>query len=462
MQSLKYILLSLMFVLPIGGCEKEAVMSDHGQIVSHDADKAEEKVCSAESDDDSEGEIVNVAEPAGDLRLGDVLTLTVMGNPELKVFSLETRSAEARQLQAGLWPNPELDIEIENVGGTGGLSGFEGAETTIQLSQLIEIGDKAGKRRKVASVEKELAGLEYQGKRLEVFAEAAKGFILVLKAQDKLELSGELLELSEKSFAAVEGRVNAGKDSPVEKIRAGVALSNIKILHRESERELEYARKGLAYFWGQDEPMFERAVGRLDSVVELPRSEELKERLKSTPEYEKWEAQIRRSKAALDLEKTNAISDVTFGAGVKRFNETDDNAFILGFSIPLPISDRNQGGKQEAIYNLAKSRHEQRAAWLKLQNEFDQTYLEFANSYEQATSLKNEVLPGAVEMFAAATRAYQEGKVDYLNVLDAQRTLFDVKHEYIESLAAYHIAKTEIERFIGSRGQIRNTSGSEE
>ena len=77
----------------------------------------------------------------------------------------------------------------------------------------------------------------------------------------------------------------------------------------------------------------------------------------------------------------------------ERFNETDDNAFVFGVSIPLPISDRNQGAKQEAVYNLAKSREEQKAAWLKLQNEFNQTYQEFANSYSQATSLKNEVLP---------------------------------------------------------------------
>ena len=67
---------------------------------------------------------------------------------------------------------------------------------------------------------------------------------------------------------------------------------------------------------------------------------------------------------------------------------------------------------------------------------------------------------GAKQLFI--TRAYQEGKVDYLNVLDAQRTLFDVKSEYIESLAAYHTAKTDIERFIGNQDEAINISESEE
>ena len=401
---------------------------------------------------------MNVIEPNDILTLGDALALTLIHNPELKVFSLETRAAQARELQAGLWPNPEIDVEMENVGGTGELSGFDAAETTIQLSQLIELGNKSQKRKKIASYEKELANLDYQNKRLEVFSGAAKAFILVLKAQKKLQLSSELLELSKKSYETVEKRVNAGKDSPVEKTRASIAFSNIKISHRQAQRTLEYARKHLAFFWEQDKPVFEQAVGNLDSVEQLPALEDLTNQLKLAPEYARWEAEIKKSQAVLDLEKANGVGDITIGAGFRRFNETDDNAVVFGISIPLPLSDRNQGAKQAAVYNLAKSRQEQKTAWLKLQNEFNETYQEFANSYIQAISLKNEVLPSAVEMFNAATRAYQEGKVDYLNMLDAQRTLFEVKNEYIETLSACHIAKTDIERFIGQNSDtIENT-----
>ena len=407
-------------------------------------------------------ETARVTEPSGTLTLRRALGLTLMNNPELRVFSLETGAAQARELQAGLWPNPELEVEVEEAGGTGDRSGFDAAQTTIQLSQLIELGDKSQKRKKVASFEKELASLDYQNKRLEIFSEAAKAFILVLKAQEKLELSNELLKLSEKSFETVEKRVNAGKDSPVEKTRAFVALANIKMLHRETQRNLEYSRKQLASFWGQDKPLFEQAAGNLDSVEQLPTLENLTNRLKLNPEYTRWEAEIKKSQAVLDLEKSKAIGDITIGAGVQRFNETDDNAVVFGISIPLPLSDRNQGAKQEAVYNLAKSREEQKAAWLKLQNEFNETYQEFTNSYSQAISLKSEVLPGAIEMFNAAIRAYQEGKVDYLNVLDAQRTLFYVKNEYIESLAAYHTAKTDIERFIAKEIKTVNISESEQ
>lgn len=412
--------------------------------------------------DKSKQEVFSVAEPDGELTLGRVLALTLMGNPQLKAFSLETRAAGARELQAGLWPNPELDVEVENAGGTGELSEFNFAETTIKLSQLIELGSKSQKRKKVASFEKDLADLDYQNKKLEIFSESAKAFLLLLKSQEKLRLSNELLKLSEESFKTVEKRVNAGKDSPVEKTRASIAQANMKILHRQTQRDLKYARIQLASFWGQDKPVFGLAAGNLDSVEQLPALENLTNQLKQNPQYAQWEVEVKKSKAVLDLEKSRAIGDITIGAGLKRINETNDNTVVFGISIPLPVSDRNQGAKLAAVYNLAKSKEQQKAGWLKLQNELNQAYQELANSYSQATSLKNEVLPAAIEMFNASSKAYQQGKVDYLNVLDAQRTLSDVKKEYIDSLAAYHIAKTDIERFIGSQTQTINSSKNEE
>lgn len=404
----------------------------------------------------------SVADPNGILSLRQVLALTLMYNPELKVFSLETRAAQARELQAGLWPNPEIEVETENVGGTGQLSGFDSAETTIQLSQLIEMGNKSQKRRHVALLEKDLAGFDYQNKKQEVFSEAAKAFIRVLKAQEKLKLFNELLKLSEESFETVTKRVDAGKDSPVEKTRASIALANMKIVNRQAKRDIEYANKRLASFWGQDKPRFKEASGDLYSIEQLPALEEIMFQLKQNPEYIRWETEIKKSQAVVDLEESKAIGDITIGAGLRRFNETDDNAFVFGVSIPLPVSDRNQGAKQEAVYNLAKSREQKKVAWLKLQDEFNQKYQEFTNSYSQATSLKNEVLPAAIEMFNAASRAYQEGKLDYLNVLDAQRTLFDIKNDYIESLADYHTTKTDIERFITKEIGPVNISESEQ
>jgi len=394
-------------------------------------------------------DVAETAEPTGVITLREALALALMHNPELKAFSWDVRISEARQLQASLWPNPELEVEVEEVGGPGQRSGFDAAETTIQLSQLIEMGDKSGKRVKVASLEKELAGWDYEAKRLDVFTDVTKAFIGVLAAQQRLELTEELLQLSEELVDAVGKRVDVGKDSPLEKTKAAVAHSNVKIQHQQAVQNLDFTRKQLASIWAGKEPLFESAAGRLDSLSPVPSINELTGLMEQNPDIARWSLEIDKNKASLELEKAKAISDITLSGGLQRFNETDDNAVVFGISIPLPISDRNQAGKLQATYELAKAREQQRAAHTKIQMELVKAYQELSNSYTEATELDKSVLQGAESVFEASKTGYSQGKLDYLNVLDAQRTLFEAKAQYIDALASFHTAKTDVERLIG-------------
>ena len=86
-------------------------------------------------------QVTITGEPRGVLSLRQALHETLLNNPELLAFSFELRAIEARRLQAGLLPNPELSAELENFGGTGSTRGVQSSETTIQLSQLIELGE---------------------------------------------------------------------------------------------------------------------------------------------------------------------------------------------------------------------------------------------------------------------------------------------------------------------------------
>jgi cobalt-zinc-cadmium efflux system outer membrane protein len=394
-------------------------------------------------------EVPEPAEPTGVITLREALALALMRNPELKAFSWDVRVFEARQLQASLRPNPALGIQVEDFGGAGERSGFDGAETTIQLSQLIEMGDKRSKRTKLASLEKELAGWDYEAKRLGVFTEVAKAFIEALAAQQRLELTEELLKLSKELMDTVSKRVDAGKDSPLEKTKAAVAHSNIRIQHQEAVQNLEFARKQLASTWAGKNPGFESVAGKLGLISPIPSIDELIDLIAQNPDIARWAVEIDKGKASLELEKAKAISDITLSGGMRRYNETDDNAIVFGISIPLPISDRNQAGKLQAIYELAKAGEEQRAAHTRIQMELVKAYRELSNSYTKASELDKNVLQGAERVFEASKIAYGQGKLDYLNVLDAQRTLFEAKGQYIEALASYHTAKADVERSIG-------------
>jgi cobalt-zinc-cadmium efflux system outer membrane protein len=407
-------------------------------------------------------DIPEIAEPNGAITLRRALALALIHNPELRAFSWEVRASEARTLQASLLPNPEIKVEVEEVGGTGERSGFDGAATTIQLGQLIELAGKPTKRKRLASLESKLAGWDYEAKRLNVLTEVAHALVEMLAAQERLKLTEELVELSEQVLNTVTQRVETGKDSPVEKTKAQVSLASARIEQKQARQRVASARKQLAATWGSISPGFDVVTGQLDATFPIPSETELRHLLAQNPDLARWAIEMQRRRAALELEKANAITDPKIFGGMQRFNETDDTPVVFGLSIPIPTSNRNQGRILEARYNIAKARRQRRAAEANLYVALADAYEALSSALIEVTALKNEVLPGAQSAFDATRQGYRQGKFDYLMVLDAQRTFFQARARYIESLAAYHKAKADVERLIGRPIDGETVSKSED
>lgn len=352
-------------------------------------------------------------------------------------------------LQEGLLPNPEFELEIEEFGGSGVLSGFDAVETTLLISQLIELGGKRNKRVAVASIEKDLSGWDYESKRLDVFTETTKSFVHVLAAQEKLKVVEETTNLAERVLETVTARVEAGKVPPLEQTKAAVAFSSSQIELERAKRELLTAWKLLAATWGSTTPAFMEAEGALEIIDQIPSLDRLLQDVSQNPDIARWDAEIEMRQASVALEEANSIPDLTIGAGAQRFEEPNDYAFKVVMAVPIPLFDRNQGSISEARHRLTKGIEERKATIIQVKTALSETYEALSSSYLQATSLRNDVLPSAERAFNAAKEGYQEGKFGFLEVLDAQRTLFGVKVQYIDALSEYHEAKAEVERLIG-------------
>jgi cobalt-zinc-cadmium efflux system outer membrane protein len=372
-----------------------------------------------------------------------------MKNPGLAAFSWEIRAGEARTLQAGLSPNPELETEIEGFGGTGEHSRFKGTETTIAVNQLIELGRKRSKRKRVAALEQDLAGWDYETKRLDVFSEVTMAFLDLLSAQQKMNLMRDIFDLAEQVFKTVSGQVEAGKVSPIEETKARVALSIISIEKEQVRSDLVTARRHLAATCGNTSPVFQEAKGELEEITPIPPFEDLMNRISQNPDIARWTTELEQRQATLEMENANQFPNLTFGGGIKYLGETDDLTYVMGLSIPLPLLNRNQGRVHEAQYHLAKAREEFSAANIAISTSLHEAYQVLSTAFVKATNLKNDVVPGAQSVFDAVNEGYREGKFGYLDMLDAQRSLFDSKKQYIEALASYHKAGTTIERLIG-------------
>lgn len=387
-------------------------------------------------------------EPEGDLTLADALALALMRSPDLAVFSWEVRAREARELQAGLRPNPVIALEVENLG-AGAVSGLDGAETTVSLSQLVELGGKRAKRGRLAAVERHLAMWDYETRRLDVLTRVTNTFVDLLAAQERLWLAEELVELDQEILADVSRRVQAGAVSPVEETRARVELSTCRLDRSAAEREVLELRVRLAALWGNPDPGFARAAGSLEHHAPPPDRQAVLEHSVQGPDVARWEAERRRREADLALQRALGVPDIDVGAGVRRLGESSEVGLVLGLSVPLPVFDRNQGARREASVRLARAREEERSHRVQARADLAVAYEALTGAHQEITSLEREVLPEAAKALATARDAHGRGLFRFTDFLDTQRTLFELRGRRFDALARYHRAAAQIERLTG-------------
>lgn len=393
---------------------------------------------------------VAVNSPVPDvLKLSDALALALRGNPGLTAFSYEMRAAEARVIQAGALPNPGLELEVDAFDRNG--QGSDSAETTVMLGQLFELGGKRRWRKSVAQAEGDLAGWDYESKRLDVFAETAQRFTAMLVAQERLDLACSSVELAEKTTRAVSERVQAGKEPPFQASKSEAELEMARLAAREAENALGVARGKLAAMWGERQADFENAQGNLNRVMDaIPSLEALRPHLANNPDVARWEAELRMRQAALSAEKAARIPDLGGYVGYVRYEEDGTDALAFSVGLPLPVFNRNQGNIAAATHGLAKAESERTAAEVALAAELAEAHAMMMVSHQRAAALRGKVVPAMEQAYQAAIEGYQQGKFGFLDMLDAQRGLFEAKTVLLAALSDYQAAVIEIQRLTGT------------
>lgn len=396
-----------------------------------------------------------IVNPAGPLTLQEALALALVHNPALSAFAWESRALEARIVQAGRPPNPTLDVMIEDLAATK-FSGTDRAQpvqpqTTLQLSQLIELGGKRTARIRLAQATLDLAAWDYETARIEVLTQVAQAFTGVLAAQETLAVSEATIRLVTQVRDNVGARVTAGTVSPIEETRAGVALAAVRADAARARHALEASRTKLALLWGSPSAAFAAAAGDLRAEPPpLPAAAALVAMLSQNPELARWAAELTHREARLAVEQSRRKIDVAVSAGYRRFTTANGNAFVVGASVPLPFFDKNTGGIEEARIRVAEGYEQQRAATARVAARLADAYAALASAHDEATILRTDALPGAQQTFDAVTEGYQLGRFGLLDVLDAQRTLLAVGGQYVRALSEYHQAVADVERLIGA------------
>ncbi len=398
----------------------------------------------------------SVAFAAAPLGLAEALQRATTQNPMLVVQSHDESAADGLVEQAGQRPSPTLDVSLENFAGTGPFSGFDGVESTVQANQLIERGGKRAKRLGLAQAELDSAAGHYDLQRITVLAATATAYLETVAAHQRLELTTAPLRLAEETATAVDERVRLGDASPAEAARARVVLALARSEHRRAESVLVTARASLAAHWGSEEIDGFTVADAWRLPSELPSQTELLTKLAAHPRRRLQEISIDGRRAALELERARAVSDVTVSAGVRFFRENSDAAIVAGFSLPIPFSQQNQGNIRAARARLAGAEQTVAAVELELRVALSAAWQDLVSSRDTVNALRADALPATEEAHAIVREAYQHGQLPLIDVLDAQRALVAIHRELLDAETSFATALVRIDALTDTTFPLTN------
>lgn len=383
------------------------------------------------------------------LTLPRALQQAINANPRVAVADRNIGMAEGRRQQANTLPNPTVGFEVDNfAAGTSETVG--GAETTLMLSQLIELGGKRDARVSAALGDYDAIRWEREAAKLEILSETTIAFVEAVSVQRRIALLDRQAAGLEKLVPLMQRRAEAGASSPSEVSRTQAAVGLTRLERERARLALAVARRELTALMGRDSPDFTTVSGDLGRLVRPAPLENLIKAIDDNPQLMRWTAIRAQRDGDLLVARLKPIPDVTASVGWRYYSESGESAIRLGVSMPIPVLDRNRGAIREAQENSQKVHAERSVNRLALIAVVAKAHDTALSQLQQLDLLRKTVLPNARQALTTIETGYSQGRFTVLEILDAYRTVADAELMEHDALTGFHTAVATIEGLTAS------------
>lgn len=389
---------------------------------------------------------------AESLTLKAAIGRTLQSHPSLRAEAARVDASRQQALLDGLAPPLTLGAELENIAGTGAVSGVRGVEATLRLSHVIELGGKreARKLRGIADVALRENALDVQ--RLDLAAETTRRFIAVIVAQAELDLSTQQVALAAETQTAVNRRVERGLGATSDSALAEIDIARADIALEHAEHELASAQFALASLWGQATPLAIEAQGSLLELPALPAFEALAQRLSATPDLAQYALEGGRLEAEHTLARARARPDLSLSAGIRRLEALDDQALVFSLSMPFGAGERSALAVARTESERMAVNERGQAALLEARQRLFARFQELRHARTEVEALSLRMIPAAERAMALIRAGYEEARYSLLELTQVQRTRLQLHQERLTAASRYHTLLADIERTTATLG----------
>lgn len=383
------------------------------------------------------------------LTLLQAANLVLEKNPRLRSAQFGREVAAAQFDQAAFKPQWSVALEVEDVLGTGVVSGFDTGETTLRLSRIFQPSDIRSGRMSVASAQGNQVENELETERLDLMALLAHRFLAVVHQQELLKFAEQSVNVWQHAKELAEDRERAGAAPAVDRLRTEIRLANAGLHLEDTEHELQAARVMLAATWGDRTPDFGMADASLCRLAELPQFEIVAANIDRNPDLLRFASEQRLYEAQVQLAAARRRPDWTLSAGVRRIELLDDQALVFGVSVPLGASSRAAPALRRANALRQQSAFKEQNERVDIRATLYSLYQELLHTSTEVNLFDEEILPRADEILDHLENGYRVGRFSHLELMNAQAEVLAARAARLTACSDHHLYLIDIERLTG-------------
>lgn len=391
------------------------------------------------------------------LYLQDAITMALATSPRVDAASAAVAVAVGSEKSAHSLPNPQLSVTAENFAGTRNYAGFQGMEHSYSLTELIELGGKRSARQDVAHAERRAAEAGTQMALQDVICETTRAYMQTVAAELLLIESATQEKSARDLQAQVNRRVQAARDPLFQRNSAAVSVNTARVAYERNLGTLQVARSNLSRLIGVS--VLNSTLSEAEFTTTRP-PQALKTYLAAldkSPHRRLWQHIRDARDADMRLAEAGAVPDIQAGIGMRKFTENGGSALIANLSLPIPVFNQNQGDIARTAAALRKTEAERRQLFRDQEQQLVQLWTDWQSAWNEIQTIRTRTMPEAEKACHLASEGFQRGGFTYLDVLNTQRSLSEVRIALISAQLRLQEAQADISRLTASTADTLHT-----
>jgi outer membrane protein, heavy metal efflux system len=390
------------------------------------------------------------------ITLEELQQMALQNNPTFAQSAANIQAAEGRKKQAGLYPNPTVGYQGEQIRG----GSFHGGEQGFFIQQDIVLGGKLGLNRKIFDQELKQAQTEGEEQKLRVVTNVRMSYIQALAAQQTLELRKNLSKLADDAVETSHQLANVGQADAPDVLESEVEAEQAQLAVTVAEQNQQRVWKALAAVVGNPRLPLMLLEGKLEDTPPVNADELVEKIVNESPAVRIAELGVKRAEAAMARAKREPIPDLQLRGGMQQNGEllsgpSGRPVGLQGFAdvgVRIPIFNRNQGNIATAKADAERARREVDRVKLVLRERAASVVQTYTFSQTAVDRYKNQMIPRAQKAYEMYTKKYQDMAAAYPQVLIAQRTLMQLEVSYINALESFATSSLSLQSYMLTDG----------